>query len=193
MTATTAYATRAQLLGRCNLQRLAQLAVPTGGYMPDVVQVRAALLGDTQSLATVDTDTANVLAEAVAAVDTVLVDGADLMRGYAVPLAATWTTASPAQPVPPVLVRLNCQLAMHYLTERAGLLAESDSANYNALLKLLARHASGEVALVTTTTPDAGTGTGTGTNTSTNADEAFVSSRPGRYSSSAEDDAGVGL
>lgn len=134
---TTVYATRSQLLDRCNLLRLAQLAVPTGVAMPDVTDVRAALLGDTGL--SVDTATAAVLTEAVLAVDTALEDGADLMRSYQVPAME--------QPVPPVLVRINCQLAMHYLAERAGMLADSDSSNYNALIKLLAKHASGEVSL----------------------------------------------
>lgn len=144
------YATRAQLLDRCNLQRLAQLAVPTGGVMPPVDWVQLAMLGQPTGATGPELDALNA---AVVAVDTALADGADLMRSYQVPEATTWTGATPAQAVPAVLVRINCQLAMHYLVERAGMLADSDSANYNALLKLLAKHASGEVALVPPPSP----------------------------------------
>ena len=167
---TTAYATRAQLLERCNLVRLAQLAVPTGFAMPEVTDVRAALLGDTGL--SVDTATAAVLAEAVLAVDTALADAADLMRSYAVP--------EPAATVPPVLVRINCQLAMQYLAERAGMLADSDSAAYNATLKLLAKHASGEVALVPPVAPAPGELPSDGV--------ARITSSPSRYGAGAADD-----
>lgn len=166
----TAYATRAQLLDRCNLQRLAQLAVPTGGLMPAVDQVRTALLDGS---GTWDAETAGVLADAVTAVDTALADGADLMRSYAVPAPGIWGAA-----VPPVLVRLNCQLAMHYLAERAGMLAESDGANYGALVKLLGKHASGEVALV----PPAD-------QAATTADVAHISSGRSRYGVNADEEA----
>ena len=99
-------------------------------------------------------------------------DAADLMRSYAVP--------EPAANVPPVLVRINCQLAMHYLAERAGMLADSDSAAYNATLKLLAKHASGEVALVPQVAPAPGE--------LPSEDVARITSAPSRYGAGAADD-----
>lgn len=175
------YATRTQLLDRCNLLRLAQLAVPTGYTMPEPTLVRAALLADTQALAGLDTQTASVLADAVVAVDTALADGADLMRGHQVPVASTWTGANPVQAVPQVLVRLNCQLAMHYLAERAGMLAESDNANYKAICKLLAQHASGAVSLVPDVEPAPGATPST--------DVAVIYSSASRYGTQAAEDA----
>lgn len=182
------YATRAQLLARANVLRVAQLAVPTSsGVMPDAAQVQAALLGDASG--GVDMATAQALQDAVAAVDTALGDAADLMRSYSVPAPESWTGADPAQPVPQALVRINCQLAMHYLAERAGMLAESDSANYNALLKLLGKHASGEVALAPTPVVEPGT--------TPAADVAHISSGASRYGRSDgrtdDDDAGWAL
>lgn len=142
----TAYATNAQLLERTNVLRLVQLAVPTAGLMPDVDLVRAALLG--QSTAGADAATQAVLVEAVAVVGTALADGADLMRGYAVPGPDTWLSATPATAVPPVFVRINCTLAMHYLLSQANALGDADSATYKATVRLLEQHASGQVALV---------------------------------------------
>lgn len=147
----TAYATNAQLLERTNVLRLVQLAVPTAGLMPEVDLVRAALLG--QSTAGADAATQAVLAEAVAVVGTALADGADLMRGYAVPSADTWLAATPATAVPPVLVRINCSLAMYYLLTQANAVGDADSATYKATVRLLEQHASGQVALVPAAVP----------------------------------------
>ncbi len=143
----TAYATPAQLLERANVLRLVQLAVPTGGLMPAVDLARAALLG--QSTADADAETQSVLAQVVAVVATALQDGADLMRGYGLPPVTDGT------PVPPVLVRINCQLAMHYLLDQANALSDTDASTYKATVRLLEQHASGMVALVPPAAGDA--------------------------------------
>jgi len=135
---TTAYATIANLLERTNVLRLVQLAVPTAGVMPAVDVAQAALLGKDTSDA--DAQTQEVLDKTVAVVQTALEDAADLMRSYGLP--------EPKAPVPPVLVRMNCQLAMHYLLEHAGMLSDADTASYNAQLKLLDKYSRGEVGLV---------------------------------------------
>jgi phage gp36-like protein len=114
--------------------------------MPATDLVRAALLG--QSTADADAETQAVLTETVAVVGTALADGADLMRSYAVPAPSKWTEASPALPVPPALVRINCTLAMHYLMSQASALGDAESATYKATVRLLEQHASGQVALV---------------------------------------------
>jgi phage gp36-like protein len=163
-----AYATAAQLLERTNVLRLAQLAVPTAGLMPAVDLVRAALLG--QSTAGADAETQAVLAEAVAVVGTALGDGADLMRSHSLRDPSTWTGAVPALPVPAVLVRINCTLAMHYLLTQANALGEADGATYKGTVRLLEQHASGQVALVPVVAAD-----------STSNDTASITSNPARY------------
>lgn len=170
----TTYATATQLLERTNVLRLVQLAVPTAGLMPATDLVRAALLG--QSTTGADAETQAVLTEAVAVVGTALADGADLMRGYGVPAPGTWTAAVPALPVPPVLVRINCTLAMHYLMSQANALGEADGATYKSTVRLLEQHASGQVALVPVVAAD-----------STSSDTASITSGPARYPAAATD------
>lgn len=156
----TAYATAAQLLERTNVLRLAQLAVPTAGVMPAPDLVRAALLG--QGADGVDAETQDALVGAVTVVATALADGADLMRSYGVP--------APVAPVPLVLVRLNCGLAMHYLLTQAGAVTDADSTAHKATLRLLEQHAAGQVQLVPATAAD-----------STSADAVSITSSPSRY------------
>lgn len=173
----TTYATAAQLLERTNVLRLVQLAVPTAGLMPATDLVHAALLG--QSTAGADAETQAVLTEAVAVVGTALADGADLMRSYAVPAPSTWTAAMPALPVPPVLVRINCTLAMHYLMSQANALGEADGATYKSTVRLLEQHASGQVALVPVAAAVAGA--------TPSSDTASITSGPARYPAAAAD------
>lgn len=172
----TTYATATQLLERTNVLRLVQLAVPTAGLMPATDLVRAALLG--QSTAGADAETQAVLTEAVAVVGTALADGADLMRGYGVPAPSTWTAAVPALPVPPVLVRINCTLAMHYLMSQANALGEADGATYKSTVRLLEQHASGQVALVPVVADPAA---------APSSDTASITSGPTRYPAAATD------
>lgn len=171
---TAAYATHAQLLERTNVLRLVQLAVPTAGLMPAVDLVRAALLG--QGTDGADAETQDVLTQTVAVVGTALGDGADLMRSYDVPAPGTWTAASPALPVPPVLVRMNCTLAMHYLMSQANALGEADGATYKSTVRLLEQHASGQVALVPAVAAD-----------SASSDTVSIASGTARYAASAAD------
>ncbi len=175
----TTYATATQLLERTNVLRLVQLAVPTAGLMPATDLVRAALLG--QSTAGADAETQAVLTEAVAVVGTALADGADLMRSYAVPAPSTWTGASPALPVPPVLVRINCTLAMHYLMSQANALGDADSATYKATVRLLEQHASGQVALVPVEAVDP--------TAAPSSDAAHITSAPSRYGRADDEEA----
>lgn len=168
----TAYASRAQLLQRCNLLRLVQLAVPTGGVMPDTDLVYGALTGGDTSSATVEEGAA--LAEAVQAVDTALTDGADLMRSHGLP--------APAAPVPQVLTRINVTLALYYLASRAGPVGDEERRAYDAAVKLLDQHARGDIALI----PPDDSGVAT-------TDTAHISSGPGRYGVAVDSDDEVGL
>lgn len=176
----TTYATATQLLERTNVLRLAQLAVPTAGLMPAVDLVRAALLG--QSTADANAETQAVLAQAVAVVATALQDGADLMRSYGLPAPGTWLDATPVAAVPPVLVRINCTLAMHYLMSQANALGEADGATYKSTVRLLEQHASGQVALVPAPAQ-------TSTPATASSDAAHITSAPSRYGRADDEEA----
>lgn len=180
MTNATTYATTAQLLERTNVLRLVQLAVPTGGLMPAVDITRAALLG--QSTADADAETQAVLAQAVVVVATALQDGADLMRSYGLPAPGAWLAATPVAAVPPVLVRINCQLAMHYLLDQANALSDADASTYKSTLRLLEQHASGQVGLVPAPAP-------TSTPAAASSDAAHITSAPSRYGRADDEEA----
>jgi phage gp36-like protein len=173
----SAYATNAQLLGRTNVLRLVQLAVPTAGLMPSAEWVRAALLG--QRTDDADDETQAVLDETVSVVGTALSDGADLMRGYGLPAPSTWTAATPPAAVPGALVRINCTLAMHYLMSQANALGDADTAIYKATVKLLEQHATAQVALVPVV-PGADPVT---------SDTAVITSAPSRYGRADDEEA----
>jgi phage gp36-like protein len=156
------FATRQDLLTRCNARRLAQLAVPTDMAMVALDVVRTALTGG--SMAAEPADVQAAVADALTTVDQALADAHELIVSYGVPTTSVST----------LLTRMCCTVALYYL-QGAERLEKTDALAYDGVLKLLEQHKRGLVDL----TPGSDT-----TNATEMADTVVMSSAPGRFGAS---------
>lgn len=129
------FATRIDLIGRCNARRLAQLAVPTDMTMPPEAAMRVAIEGGDLTGYTVAEQES--LAKALEAIDTALVDADALIQSYGIP--STLRTS--------LIARLCSTIAIYYL-QGAERMTDDVQKAYDAADKTLRAHASGHLNLV---------------------------------------------
>ena len=98
-----AFATRADLLARCNARRLAQLAIPADNDMPPPEAMRIAIDGG--NLSGYSTEQQTALTLGVAVIDQALSDAGQLLLGYGLPDTAASS----------LITRLCCTVALYYL------------------------------------------------------------------------------
>lgn len=153
------FATRQDLLTRCNARRLAQLAVPADMAMVPLEAVRTALTGGSMDAEPADVQTA--VAAALLTIDQALQDAHELIVSYGVPTDAVST----------LLTRMCCTVALYYL-QGIERLEKTDALAYDGVLKLLEQHKRGVVDL----TPATGTPVDTDV-----ADTVVMESAPGRF------------
>lgn len=129
------FATRSDLLARCNARRLAQLAVPADVAMVPDDALRAAVAGGDLSAYTAEDQAA--LALALDAIDQALADGDELILSYGIP-ATVQTT---------LLARLTSTVALYYL-QGAERMTEDVRKAYEGAVDTLKSHARGDVNLI---------------------------------------------
>lgn len=130
-----AFASRSDLLARCNARRLAQLAVPADMDMVPDEALRVAVAGGNLSAFSLAEQTA--LALALEAIDKALGDADALILSYGIP-ATVQTT---------LLARLASTVALYYL-QGAERLDKKDAVAYDGAIGTLKAHARGEINLV---------------------------------------------
>jgi phage gp36-like protein len=166
------FATRQDLLTRCNARRLAQLAIPADMAMVALDVVRTALTGGSITSEPIEVQTA--VAAALTTIDQALADAHELIVSYGVPTSAAST----------LLTRMCCTVALYYL-QGIERLEKTDALAYDGVLKLLEQHKRGLVDL----TPAADAIPPTAGEV---ADMVEMSSSPGRFGSSDVDDGNEG-
>jgi len=153
------FATRVDLLQRCNAVRLAQLAVPTDRSMIDDTALRTAIEGgDLSAYSPKDVET---IVLALDAIDKALADADALLMSYNIP--------SDVQT--PLLTRLASTVAIYYLQSFEGE-SKSTTDAYNDVIKQLTLHAAGKISLIPPIVPET---------TADSESGAQIFSNPGRY------------
>ncbi|MDR2188941.1 MAG: DUF1320 domain-containing protein [Azonexus sp.] len=130
-----AFATRADLLARCNAQRLKLLAVPADRAMLDSDTLRRLIEGgDASALDAEDQQTA---ALALDAIDKALDDANALLLSYGIPATVEST----------LLARLSSTVAIYYL-QGAERMTEEVQRAYDGVIKMLTAFGRGELDLL---------------------------------------------
>ncbi len=154
------FATRSDLLARCNARRLAQLAVPADMDMvPDEALRIAVNGGDLSSYPQAEQD---ALALALEAIDNALTDADALILSYGIPETVQTT----------LLARLTSTIALWYLQGAERMTDEVNKAYDNAVA-ILKSHARGEINLAPADPADV----------PVTDDLAYIASNPARYTS----------
>jgi phage gp36-like protein len=136
------FATRADLLARSNVRRLAQLAVPADYEFPvDEMLLRTAIEGGDVSGQPAQDQSSITLA--LAAIDHALDDADALLISYGVPAAAQTT----------LLARLSSTVALYYLQGAERMTQDVQDA-YDAVLELLDKYRKGQLPGLVPADPD---------------------------------------
>lgn len=131
------FASRLDLIARCNIQRLAQLAIPTDREM--IADAAAALRvvingGSLTGYSDVDIESVDL---ALTAIDDALADADALLISYKIPETSQSS----------LLARLASTVALYYL-QGAERMTESLQAAYDNVIKQLKAHADGSISLI---------------------------------------------
>lgn len=156
------FATRSDLLARCNARRLAQLAVPADVDMvPDDALRLAVNGGDVSGYTQAVRDALDLALEAI---DNALTDADALILSYGIPETVQTT----------LLARMASTIALWYLQGAERMTEEANKAYDNAVA-MLKSHARGEINLAPADPADV----------SVTDDLAYIASNPARYTSAA--------
>lgn len=130
------FATRADLLKLINVQKLAQLAVPTDQAMPDEDVLRVAISeGDLTQF----TEHDNHLVElALANIDQALIDATALIVAHGIAETVQST----------LITRMCAQIAYYLLAAGSESITDQRQEVYNGIITQLKQHARGEISLV---------------------------------------------
>lgn len=153
-----AFASRADLLGRSNARRLAQLAVPADADMVPDEALRLAIAGGDLTVFSGADQAALVLA--LEAIDKALADADALVLSYGIPETVQTT----------LLARLTSTVALYYL-QGAERMTEEVRRAYDGAVAILNKHQRGEMNLVPASPTDP----------VPSGDLVIIDSRPGRY------------
>ncbi len=156
------FASRSDLLARCNARRIANLAVPADAAMLPDHALRAAIEGGVLTGYTADEQA--VIAQALRAIDIALADADDLVASYGIPEIVRT----------PLLARLASTIALFYL-QGGERMTEPVQKAYDAAVETFRQHARGTLNLIPTLPTDPVLVDG----------GSEIVSRPGRYVASA--------
>ncbi len=129
------FASRSDLLARCNARRLAQLAVPADVAMLPDHALRAAIEGGVLTAYTADEQA--VIAQALHAIDTALADADELVVSFGIPAAVRT----------PLLARLASTVALFYL-QGGERMTEQVQKEYDAAVETFRQHSRGTLNLI---------------------------------------------
>lgn len=129
------FATRADLLKLTKVDKLAQLAVPADMPMPEGEILRVALeAGDLNQFTEFDRD---LIALALSNIDQALTDATAAVVAYGIAEADA----------NPLIARMTARVAFYMLADAQESVSEELMTSYNAVIKQLQMHASGQINL----------------------------------------------
>lgn len=132
------FATRDDLLARCNVRRLFQLAVPTDRAVPVDAALRIAMAGG--DLSGYGTEAVETLGLSLDVIDRALADADEMVAARGIP----------TDYASPLLARLSSTIALYYL-QGAERMTDGVRKGYEDAVETLKAHSRGDISLV----PDA--------------------------------------
>lgn len=159
------FATRADLVARANIHKIAQLATPADREMVPVDMLRIAIDGG--DLSAWHQDDQDAIAIALDTLDKCLADADALLMSYGIPETVQST----------LLARLASTVALYYL-QQGEQMTDVVQAAYDGVIELLGKHAKGQIDLTPETEGETG-----------NRERlVMIGSRPPRYGYRRKDD-----